>query len=64
MSDDRNGKLIIIFIITLLLLNYPLISLVDKKMLIVGIPSLYLYLFLVWAGIIIAIRQIVRSKNN
>lgn len=64
MSDDRNGKLIIIFIIALLVLNYPLISLVDKKTLIAGIPGLYLYLFLVWAGIIVAIRQIVRSKNN
>ena len=64
MSDDRSGKLVIVFMVALLLLNYPLIGLVDKKELLVGLPKLYLYLFIVWVAIILAIRQIVNSKNK
>lgn len=61
MADDRSGKLIIVFIMALLLFNYPLLSIVDRKELVWGIPKLYWYLFVVWALIILAIRAIVRK---
>lgn len=38
--------------IGLFLLNFPLLAIFDKKVLINGFPLLYLYLFLIWIGLI------------
>lgn len=51
----RNQKLIALFLLSALLLNYPLLALADgagSGRLIAGIPALYVYLFAVWAGLI------------
>lgn len=44
---------IILFIASLLALNYPLLSSVNHLVLILGIPLLYLYIFLIWSAIIV-----------
>jgi hypothetical protein len=43
----RNQRLIALFFLGCLLFNYPLLSLFGGR--VAGIPTLYLYLFLVWA---------------
>lgn len=63
MADDRKGKLIVLFILGLLLLNYPLLGIMDQKTLVWGFPKLYLYLFGVWLTLILAVRYIVRQKK-
>lgn len=51
-SNDHSTKLIGIFLLAFALFNFPLISLFSQKGLILGLPTLYWYLFLAWALII------------
>jgi hypothetical protein len=45
---------IVLFIAGILALNYPLLALTDRMILLFGIPLLYLYLFLIWLLLIVA----------
>jgi hypothetical protein len=45
--------MIVLFLMGALALNYPLLSVVDRQHLVLGMPLLYLYLFLVWLVIIV-----------
>ena len=55
MVDDRlkNERLAAIFILGLVLFNYPLLSLFNLGSRLLGIPLLYLYLFSAWFGSIV-----------
>ncbi|MEM1322983.1 MAG: hypothetical protein AAGG75_22145 [Bacteroidota bacterium] len=64
MSSNRTSKLIGLFLLGLILLNFPIINLFSKEDFLFGIPSLYIYLFLVWLLLIIFIAMIVRRKDN
>lgn len=55
-------RLVAVFIAGLLLLNYPLLSLFDHVLEPAGIPLLHPFLFLVWAGLVIAIAWIVERS--
>lgn len=63
MADDRKTKLAVVFILFLLLLNYPLLRIFDKQQLWMGMPVLYFYLFFVWLILIVAVGLIVRKKQ-
>lgn len=52
------------FIIGLISLNYPLLSLFSKVKLIFGIPVLYLYLFVFWIIFIVCIAVIVEKTKS
>ena len=45
----KGEKLIALLLVGLLALNYPLLSLFSKAVIWMGIPALYLYLFVFWA---------------
>lgn len=45
-------RLIFLFFVGVVALNYPLLSVADAEQMWLGIPTLYLYLFVVWALII------------
>ncbi|GAP62866.1 MAG: hypothetical protein D6802_02080 [Ardenticatenia bacterium] len=45
-------RLAALAIVGFLLLNYPILSLVNRPHLLGGIPVLYIYLFGVWLGLI------------
>ena len=45
-------RLALVFLLGLVLLNDPVLSLFDKGRQINGIPLIYLYLMLVWAALI------------
>jgi hypothetical protein len=64
MADERSSKLLITFVVFLVLFNYPLLSIVDQKTLIWGFPSLYFYMFLVWALMIFVVARIVRPRKK
>jgi len=66
MTANKSSRLVGIFLLFFALLNFPIIGLFNKKLIIGGIPLLYLYLFLVWLIFIIFMFLIIRktSKTN
>lgn len=64
MSDDRNAKLITVFIMLFLLLNYPMLGIFDRQAIWMGFPVLYFYLFFVWLLAIVAVGLIVKNKSK
>jgi hypothetical protein len=42
------GKLIVLFVVGALLLNFPVLAILNRPVMVAGIPALYLYLFGVW----------------
>lgn len=47
-SKRQHERLLAVFIIGVILLNYPLLSLFSKAKLLFGVPVLYLSLFMIW----------------
>lgn len=64
MASGRSEKLLIVFAIFLLLFNYPILNIADRKERWMGMPLLYLYLFMTWAIMIFTIWRIVRVKKK
>jgi len=59
----RTRQLIALFIVGLLLFNYPLLLIFNQDSFFLGIPVLYFYLFLSWVILIIGVAVAVeRSK--
>ncbi len=48
-------RLVAVFIAGVLLLNFPLLSLFDRPIILFGLPFLHVYLFLVWGALIFAV---------
>ncbi len=59
----QSERLIILLLIGVLALNYPLLALFSKSVLWLGIPALYLYLFLFWA-LFIGLLAVVMEKRE
>ena len=63
--DKINGRRLVgLFLLGMLLFNFPVLYLFNRPMLALGIPVLYLYLFTVWSLIIFLILMISRSKPD
>ena len=62
-ESQRRENIIILFISGLLALNYPLLSIFDWPVSVVGIPLPYFYLFLVWVAIIISMAIILEKSG-
>jgi hypothetical protein len=63
MRDEERGKrLVAAFLLGLVLLNSPLIAVVEGGRGLFGVPPLLLYMFAVWAGIIALLALIVERK--
>ncbi len=56
-------RLVGIFLLGAVLFNYPILSLVNRDSLLFGIPVLYLYLFGVWAVLILLIARVTGSAK-
>lgn len=59
----RTPRLVALFLLGIVLLNYPLLSLFNIPRLICGIPLLYGYIFVVWALLIALVRLTVGSSK-
>lgn len=47
-----------------LALNYPLLALFSRDLRVLGVPLLYVYLFLAWAALITAIAVLMRPRRG
>ena len=61
MTANKSSRLVGVFLLFFALLNFPIINLFNEKVIVGGIPMLYLYLFLVWLIFIIFMFLIVRK---
>jgi len=64
MTQFKQSKLVGVFLLGIVLLNFPLINLFKKDQFIFGIPALYTYLLIVWIALIIFIALIVKNKKD
>ena len=64
MSDDRSSNLIILFLIFVVLINYPVLQIFDRQELWFGMPALYFYFFFIWLALIVVVGLIVRKKRK
>jgi hypothetical protein len=60
-DEDRGKRLVAVFLLGTVLLNSPLIAVVEGGWLF-GVPPLLLYMLAVWAGIIALLALIVERK--
>ena len=58
------SRLAAIFLLGCVLLNYPLLSLIDGQGEVFGVPSLYAYVFAAWAALIVAMALIIERSGN
>jgi hypothetical protein len=61
-DQDRGKRLIAVFLLGLALLNFPLLAVVAAWQSWFGLPPLLLYLFGVWAGLIVLLALIVERR--
>ena len=59
----KGPRLVALFLLGLLLLNYPLLDLFERPVEVLGIPLLFAYVFSVWA-LLIALMALVLEKRN
>ena len=58
-----SSRLAAVGVLGFLLLNYPLLALVDLPRRVFGVPLLWLYLYLVWGALIAVLALIVRKAE-
>ncbi|NIV75633.1 MAG: hypothetical protein GWN37_12565 [Gammaproteobacteria bacterium] len=61
-EERRTERLVVLALVGALALNYPLLDLFDGGVLF-GIPSLYLYIFVVWAAFISLAALLMEKKS-
>jgi len=63
--DKINGRRLVgLFLLGVLLFNFPLLHLFNRPIVVLGIPALYLYLFSVWCLVILLMLLISRSRPD
>ena len=48
----KGPRLVTVFLLGVLLFNYPLLALFNRTVLVFGVPLLYAYIFVAWALLI------------
>ena len=59
----RAARLAVLFMLGVLLFNYPLLALFNVQGRIFGVPVLYAYIFLAW-GLLIALVALVMERDG
>jgi len=62
MTDRLGERLGLLFLLGVLLINFPILAIFHQAQTFVGIPVLYLYLFGVWTAGIVAVFILVRRS--
>lgn len=55
-------KLVLLFALTALILNFPVLAIFNRGSTLGGIPVLYLYLFGVWIAVIASVLVLARER--
>ena len=63
-TNVRNERLVALALFGLLLFNYPLLQMFNAPTLVLGIPKLYLYLFVAWAVLISGAALVLRLSQS
>jgi hypothetical protein len=58
-DEDRGKRLIAVFLLGLVLINFPLLAVVEAGQRWFGLPPLLVYLFGAWAALIVLLALIV-----
>ena len=56
-------RLVAVFLLGTVLFNYPVLSLFNRAASAFGIPLLYVYIFLAWAGLIALVAWIAEHRR-
>jgi hypothetical protein len=59
----RTQRLVAAGVLGFLLFGYPLMSLFDQNVLVLGVPVLWLYLFVAWGALIAVAASLVRRSR-
>lgn len=62
-TNVMNERLVGLFLLGLLLFNYPLLAVFNAPRLVFGVPALHLYLLLAWAAVIL-VAALVASRSD
>lgn len=57
-------RLLAVFLMGVALLNYPLLSLVNSSRFVADVPSFYLFLFVVWGGLIALYALVIERRGS
>ncbi len=60
----KTRRLVALFLLGAVLFNYPILSLFNLKIVVLGFPLLYIYLFVVWAILIVLMALVTRSRSS
>lgn len=63
-TNARNERLVALFLLGLLLFNYPLLAMFNEAALVLGVPKLYLYLFAAWATVIVVAAIVIHRTEG
>ena len=63
-SRLTGARMVALFLLGGLLLNYPLLFLFDRTVDLFGVPLLYLYVFVSWAGLIAALALVIERRGG
>ena len=60
----QSERLVALFLFAILLFNPPLLLIFDSDSTVLGFPSLYLYLFVVWGVLIVLLALIIETSDG
>lgn len=63
-TEPTGQRLVALFLLGVLLFNYPLLQLFARDALVLGVPLLYCYIFVAWAALIGLIALVVERGNR
>ncbi|MFA7292884.1 MAG: hypothetical protein WC023_11635 [Rhodocyclaceae bacterium] len=63
-STLTGQRLVAVFLVGFVLFNYPVLSLFDRAATLFGVPLVFAYLFLVWAGLILLMAWVVERRSD
>lgn len=64
MNDSlRSARMVAVAALAVLLFDFPLLALFDIDVRVLGIPLLWAYLFVAWAGVIAVAAWVVRNAE-
>ena len=63
-SSIKGQRLVALFLLGVLLFNYPLLNLFASHVMVFGIPVLYAYVFAVWALLIGLMALVVEKRSD
>jgi hypothetical protein len=62
-SEDRIGtRLVMLAVLAFALFNYPVLSLFDVDVIVLGVPLVWLYVFVSWGALIVLVGLTTRER--